>query len=168
MFRQIQGGGRGQGGDEGAEAPGDGPADGPVDHAGRHAGHGRVRRAQDRRGRPLQERPGGAGGAAGQEAPGGLGAAAGGGPSASHETDPAAVTDNRHGRQAGTPQEIPAPGWKDIAKRTMKSVKEDQVPLLSAGVAFYALLSLFPLVIAAVSIYGLAADPRRSRNRSPS
>jgi len=121
------------------------------------AGGGRSRNGQ-----------GGAGGAAGQEAPGGLGAAAGGGPSASHETDPAAVTDNRHGRQAGTPQEIPAPGWKDIAKRTMKSVKEDQVPLLSAGVAFYALLSLFPLVIAAVSIYGLAADPRRSRNRSPS
>jgi membrane protein len=34
------------------------------------------------------------------------------------------------------------------------------VPLLSAGVAFYALLSLFPLVIAAVSIYGLVADPK--------
>jgi membrane protein len=42
----------------------------------------------------------------------------------------------------------------------MKSIKEDQVPLLSAGVAFYALLSLFPLVIAGVSIYGLVADPK--------
>jgi membrane protein len=99
------------------------------------------------------------GGSGGQEAPGGLGAAAGGGPSASHETDPRAVDGNGRGRQAGTPQEIPAQGWKDIAKRTLKSVKEDQVPLLSAGVAFYALLSLFPLVIAAVSIYGLVADP---------
>ena len=91
---------------------------------------------------------------------GGLGGAAGGGPAASHETDPDAVANGGHGRQADSPQEIPAKGWKDIAKRTMKSVKEDQVPLLSAGVAFYALLALFPLVIAAVSIYGLVADPK--------
>jgi membrane protein len=96
----------------------------------------------------------------GGEAPGGLGAAAGGGPSASHEQDPDAVVNGDHGRQADKPQEIPAQGWKDIAKRTMKSIKEDQVPLLSAGVAFYALLSLFPLVIAGVSIYGLVADPK--------
>jgi membrane protein len=94
----------------------------------------------------------------GSQGPGGLGAAAGGGASASHETDPGAVANGEHGRQAGTPQEIPPKGWKDIAKRTMKSIKEDQVPLLSAGVAFYALLSLFPLVIAGVSIYGLVAD----------
>jgi membrane protein len=91
---------------------------------------------------------------------GGLGGAAGGGPAASHQTDPDAVANGGHGRQADSPQEIPAKGWKDIAKRTMKSIKEDQVPLLSAGVAFYALLSLFPLVIAAVSIYGLVADPK--------
>jgi membrane protein len=47
----------------------------------------------------------------------------------------------------------------------MKSIKEDQVPLLSAGVAFYALLSLFPLVIAAVSIYGLVADADTVRSQ---
>jgi len=111
------------------------------------AGGGRSRDGQD------------GGGSGGQQAPGGLGGAAGGGPSASHETDPEAVTNNKRGRQAGSPQEIPPQGWKDIAKRTMKSIKEDQVPLLSAGVAFYALLALFPLVIAAVSLYGLVADP---------
>jgi membrane protein len=70
------------------------------------------------------------------------------------------VAGNGRGRQADSPQEIPPRGWKDIAKRTMTSVKEDQLPLLSAGVAFYALLSLFPMVIAAVSIYGLVADPK--------
>src|SRR5829696_10105666 len=51
--------------------------------------------------------------AGGSEAPQGLGAAAGGGPGASHETDPGAVADNRRGRRAGTPQEIPPKGWKD-------------------------------------------------------
>jgi membrane protein len=75
------------------------------------------------------------------------------------------VTGDGRGRQADSPQEIPAKGWKDIAKRTMKSVKEDQVPLLSAGVAFYGLLSLFPLVIAGVSIYGLVADADTVRSQ---
>jgi membrane protein len=89
----------------------------------------------------------------------GLGAAAGDGRSAGHEADPDTVTDNERGRTADSPQQIPPKGWKDIAKRTAKEVKADQVPLLSAGVAFYALLALFPAIIAGVSIYGLVADP---------
>jgi membrane protein len=107
----------------------------------------------------------GGGAAGGSEAPGGLGAAAGGGPGASHETDPGAVANGGHGRQADRPQEIPPRGWKDIAKRTAKEVKRDQVPLLGAGVAFYALLSLFPAIIAGVSIYGLVADPATVRDQ---
>jgi membrane protein len=110
-------------------------------------------------------RGGGSAGGGGQEAPGGLGAAAGGGPGAGHETDPGAVANDGHGRQADQPQEIPPKGWKDIAKRTMKEVKQDQVPLLAAGVAFYALLSLFPAIIAGVSIYGLVADPATVRDQ---
>jgi membrane protein len=104
-------------------------------------------------------------GGGGQEASGGLGAAAGGGPGARHETDPVAVANGGAGRQADVPQEIPPKGWKDIAKRTGKEVKQDQVPLLSAGVAFYALLALFPAAIAGVSIYGLVADPTTVTNQ---
>jgi membrane protein len=116
-------------------------------------GGGRARDTQD------------GGGAGVQEAPGGLGVAAGGGPGATHETDPGAVTDNGHGRQADVPQQIPPRGWLDIAKRTGKEVKQDQVPLLSAGVAYYTLLSLFPAAIAAVSIYGLVANPDTVRDQ---
>ncbi|HEX7147921.1 MAG TPA: YihY/virulence factor BrkB family protein [Actinomycetota bacterium] len=108
---------------------------------------------------------GGATASGGTEAPGGLGAAAGGGPGASHETDPKAVANGGHGRQADTPQEIPAKGWKDIAKRTAKEVKQDQVTLLGAGVAFYSLLALFPAAIAGISIYGLVADPTTVQNQ---
>jgi membrane protein len=107
----------------------------------------------------------GQGGSGGTEAPGGLGAAAGGGSGATHETDPRAVANGEHGRQADTPQEIPPKGWLDIAKRTGKEVKQDQVPLLSAGVAFYTLLALFPAAIAVVSIYGLVADPNTVRDQ---
>ncbi len=63
------------------------------------------------------------------------------------------------GRNAESPTEIPVVGWKDITKRTMAEVKADNVPLLSAGVAFYSLLALFPALVAVVSIYGLVADP---------
>jgi membrane protein len=116
-------------------------------------------------GKASNGRGNGAGGSGGTEAPGGLGAAAGGGPSASHETDPRAVAGNGHGRQAEQPQQIPPQGWKDIAKRTMKEAKQDQVPLLAAGVAFYTLLSLFPAIIAGVSIYGLVANPQTVRDQ---
>ena len=97
--------------------------------------------------------------AGGSDGSQGLGAAAGGDPSADHQTDPRAIASEDRGRGADTPQEIPAKGWKDIAKRTGKEVKADQVPLLGAVVAFYVLLALFPAIIAGVSIYGLVADP---------
>jgi membrane protein len=93
------------------------------------------------------------------------GARTGDGPSAGHQTDPRAVATDGRGRRADTPQEIPAKGWKDIAKRTLKEVKADQVPLLGAGVAFYVLLALFPAIIAGVSIYGLVADPQTVRDQ---
>jgi membrane protein len=95
----------------------------------------------------------------------GLGAAAGGAPGASHERDAAAVTNDDRGRGAEVPQQIPPRGWLAIAKRTAKEVKADQVPLLAAGVAFYALLALFPAIIAGVSIYGLVADPQTVRDQ---
>jgi hypothetical protein len=38
-------------------------------------------------------------------------------------------------------------------------VKDDHVTLLSAGIAFYALLALVPALIAIISVYGLIADP---------
>ena len=100
--------------------------------------------------------------------PQGPGAAAGAEPPPEHATGPAAPADPTRGRQAEQPQQIPPRGWKDIALRVKTEAKQDQVPLLAAGVAFYTLLSLFPAIIAAVSIYGLAADPetvRRQINR---
>ena len=63
------------------------------------------------------------------------------------------------GGSADKPSEVPAQGWKQIAKRGWAEAKDDQVPLLAAGVAFYAFLAIFPAIVAAVIIYGLVADP---------
>ncbi len=69
-----------------------------------------------------------------------------------------AVKDQHPGADAEKPQEIPGRGWMQILKRSAKETSADQMPLIAAGVAFYSFLSLFPALIAAVMIYGLAAD----------
>ena len=69
------------------------------------------------------------------------------------------------GGKAERPTEIPARGWIQVAKRGWKEAKADQVPLLAAGVAFYAFLAIFPGLIAVVSIYGLFADPATITNQ---
>ena len=63
------------------------------------------------------------------------------------------------GREAERPSEIPARGWFAVLKRVKAEVKEDNVPLLAAGVAFYAMLAIFPAIIAVVTVYGMVADP---------
>src|SRR5215207_7094141 len=63
------------------------------------------------------------------------------------------------GGDAEHPTDIPPKGWFQIAKRGWKEAKADQVPFLSAGVAYYAFLALFPALLALVSLYGLVADP---------
>jgi membrane protein len=63
------------------------------------------------------------------------------------------------GRHAARPGQVPARGWKDVAVRLKDQLKRDDVPLLAAGVAFFALLALVPSLVALVSIYGLVADP---------
>jgi membrane protein len=71
-------------------------------------------------------------------------------------------TETVPGAQADRPSQVPKKGWLQIAKRAWAEAKADQVPLLSAGVAFYAFLSIFPALIAAVTLYGLVADPQQA------
>ena len=66
---------------------------------------------------------------------------------------------DRRGRLADHPLEIPKLGWKDVLRRLRFELKEDNLTLLAAGIAFYFMLSIFPGLIATVSIWGLAADP---------
>jgi membrane protein len=63
------------------------------------------------------------------------------------------------GSDAQSPKQVPRRGWIQIVKRAWAESKDDHVPLLSAGVAFYAFLALFPALIALLTVYGLVADP---------
>jgi len=63
------------------------------------------------------------------------------------------------GRTAKRPQDIPATGWWDITSRIAKRLASDNVTLVAGGVAMYTLLSVFPGLAAAVSVYGIFASP---------
>jgi membrane protein len=75
------------------------------------------------------------------------------------------IEQNRRGRMASRPSEIPASGWWDILNRTWQKIGEDNISLVAAGVAFYSLLSIFPAFTALVSVYALVADPTQVENQ---
>jgi membrane protein len=65
------------------------------------------------------------------------------------------------GAGADKPSEIPKKGWWQIVRRGLKEFSADQMPLMAAGVAFYAFLSLVPTLIAATLVYGLVTGPQQ-------
>lgn len=61
---------------------------------------------------------------------------------------------------AHAPWQIPARGWWEILKRVYGKLSANHISLLSAGVAYYAFLSIAPLLLAVVLTYGLIGDPQ--------
>ncbi|HET8700412.1 MAG TPA: YihY/virulence factor BrkB family protein [Nitrococcus sp.] len=66
---------------------------------------------------------------------------------------------NDRGRMAKRPWEISLRGWRDIILRLKDDIYDHNIFILSAGVAFYAFLSIFPALVVIVSIYGIIANP---------
>lgn len=71
---------------------------------------------------------------------------------------PAAESGDR-GREARSPSDIPARGWKDILLRVSTNIGEHRILALAAGVTYYSILAIFPALAALVAIYGLFSDP---------
>jgi membrane protein len=76
-------------------------------------------------------------------------------PAERHESKP---LDDR-GQSSRRPTEAPARGWIGILKALWHSFNKDRILALAAGVAFYAILAIFPAIAALVALYGLFADP---------
>ncbi len=62
-------------------------------------------------------------------------------------------------RAPDNPTDLPKRSWKDTLKRTFKEFKEDNLTDWAAALTYYAVLSVFPALIALLSIVGLVADP---------
>jgi membrane protein len=67
--------------------------------------------------------------------------------------------DGARGRRAWRPWRIPAKGWRDILSRVGERMAREYVPLMAAGIAFFALLALFPALAALISIAGFIFEP---------
>lgn len=79
-----------------------------------------------------------------------------------HDTDEYAtqdVVEDLPGAAADRPREIPREGWKQTLLRVKDEIKEDNLALLAGGVALFALLAIPPAIVAAVTLWGLFADP---------
>lgn len=67
---------------------------------------------------------------------------------------------DKHGHYAEKPRQIPKKGWKEILLRVKDDIGNDNLSIISAGIAFFLFLALFPAIGALLSIYGLVMDPQ--------
>ena len=66
--------------------------------------------------------------------------------------------DPEHPQKPDTLTEIKKPSWKHVLQRTLFEAGDDQITDLAAALTYYAVLSLFPALIALVSLFGLVGD----------
>ena len=52
--------------------------------------------------------------------------------------------------------------WNDVARRTAKGTKEDQLTDRAAALTYYGVLSIFPALIVLVSLIGLVGEPEET------
>jgi membrane protein len=58
-------------------------------------------------------------------------------------------------RKPDSPTEVTKPSWKYIAKKTLREFSKDQCPDLAAALTYYSVLSIFPALLALVSLLGI-------------
>jgi membrane protein len=63
---------------------------------------------------------------------------------------------------AASPDRIPLAGWRQIARRVVAHVFSDRLMVQSAGVAFFAVLSIAPVLVTAISVYGAVNTPEQA------
>jgi membrane protein len=65
-------------------------------------------------------------------------------------------------RKPDRPTDVTKPSWKYIAKKTLREFTKDQCPDLAASLTYYSVLSIFPALLALVSLLGLFGDAQKT------
>ncbi|MEV8133084.1 YhjD/YihY/BrkB family envelope integrity protein [Pseudarthrobacter oxydans] len=65
-------------------------------------------------------------------------------------------------RKPESPKDLVKPNWKYIAKKTLREFSKDQCPDQAAALTYFAVLSLFPAILALISVIGLFGDPQKT------
>jgi membrane protein len=60
------------------------------------------------------------------------------------------------------PSQLTAQGWLQLVRRAVGHAVEARLPFLSAGVAFFAVLSIAPVLVTALSVYGALNTPAQA------
>jgi membrane protein len=64
--------------------------------------------------------------------------------------------------EAAAPHHIPAREWGQVLRRVGQHFITARLPQLSAGVAFFAILSIAPVLVTALSVYGAVNTPEQA------
>lgn len=63
------------------------------------------------------------------------------------------------------PGQLSAQSWRELVRRAGGHALEARLPFLSAGVAFFAVLSVAPVLVTALSVYGALNTPAQARSQ---
>ena len=66
------------------------------------------------------------------------------------------ATGSQEERKPDSPTDLTRPSWKYVARKTFREFSADQCTDLAAALTYYAVLALFPAMIAILSLVGLA------------
>src|SRR4051794_20701051 len=69
-----------------------------------------------------------------------------------------AQEEQRFERGPDEPTDVPARGWWEVLKRTVKQFRDHNLTDWAAALTYYGMLALFPALLALVSIVGLAGE----------
>ena len=65
-------------------------------------------------------------------------------------------------RKPDSPADVTKPSWRYIAKKTLREFTKDQCPDLAAALTYYAVLSIFPALLAFVSLLGIFGQAEKT------
>jgi membrane protein len=65
-------------------------------------------------------------------------------------------------RKPDSPTDVDKPSWKYIFRKTMREFTGDQCPDLAAGLTYYAIFSMFPALLALVSLLGIFGQAEKT------
>ena len=65
-------------------------------------------------------------------------------------------------RKPGSPTDVDKPSWKYIARKTLREFTADQCPDLAAGLTYYSVFSMFPALLALVSLLGIFGQAEKT------
>ncbi|MFF1882606.1 YihY/virulence factor BrkB family protein [Pseudarthrobacter sp. NPDC058196] len=74
----------------------------------------------------------------------------------------AQAPDPNDARKPGSPRDLEKPSWKYIVRKTLREFSKDQCPDLAAALTYYSVLSIFPALLALVSLLGIFGDPQKT------